>query len=357
MQLFLLPGRPDNWDARIAGYVGKTFFHESAWLDYVETAFPHVVIRYYEMRDGGVTAGYLCVMHAKKFVFEVWGSPLASIGMYSGPLMRPGVDQRSFMRAVVDYCEQHRIAGFELCNPALDRKVMESLRFQPTVGESFETSLEGGTDGVWDRMRGICRTRIRKAEKNGLVAETVSDPEIVPVFHRQFEMALASKGLSLEYGIDRPRALYDHLHKADRLISVWVKSQGEVIASAFYPHDGQTMYFWDAGYNPQFTHLSPNELLHWTAIKAAVARGIQVFNIGGAPKPSLFTQKFGGRLVPHVIYERTFARTFKQARDIYRHIAKFRTSRKGWTRPAAHWFAIMEGVAEFPWSDIALSFC
>ena len=356
MQLFLLPARPDNWDERIAGFVGKTFFHESAWLDYVGSAFPHVVVRYYEMREGADIAGYLCVMHAKKFVFKVWGSPLASIGMYSGPLIRSGVDQRTFMRAVVEHCKQNNIAGFELCNSSLDREVMESLGFHATSGETFETSLHGGADAVWDRMRGICRTRIRKAEKSGLVAEIVNDPDIVNVFHRQFAMTLSNKGLSLEYDIDRPRALFDHLHKADRLIPVWVKYQDKVIASAFYPHDGRTMYFWDAGYEPEFTQLSPNELLHWAAIKAAAERGIEVFNIGGAPRPSLFTQKFGGRLVPYVVYERTFDRSFKQGREIYRRFSKMLTStRRAWNLPASQMVALLEGIGTLQWLEMAVT--
>ena len=61
-----------------------------------------------------------------------------------------------------------------------------------------------------------------------------------------------------------------------------------------YPHDDQTMYFWDSGYDPAYLHLSPNELLHWTAMKERIARGLSHLNIGGAPRPRLFTRKFGG---------------------------------------------------------------
>ena len=149
-------------------------------------------------------------------------------------------------------------------------------------------------------------------------AEVVTDPEIVSVFYRQFQMAMRSKGLTPEFGIERPRALFEHLHAADRLFAVWVKYDGKVIASAFYPHDGQTMYFWEGGYDPQYLHASPNEFLHWTAMKAAIARGISTFNIGGAPNPSRFTQKFGGTLIPHIVYERSLARSFNPVLSSYR---------------------------------------
>jgi Acetyltransferase (GNAT) domain len=322
MELSLLSQRPKDWNQQIRAFVGKSLFHESAWLDFVASAYPNLTVQYLQMRDGSCVAGYLCVMQMKKLNYLIWGSPVQYIGMYLGPVLAPGTDQYEFMRVVNDYCVRNGIANFELCNCSLNPTVMQSLGFRAKQSVTVETSLRGGEEGVWGSMRGPCRTRIRKALKSELVGELTSDPVIVSLFYRHFTMVLNQKGIAPPYGIERPYFLFQHLSDDDKLFAVRVRYRDKVIASAFYPHDDFSMYYWDSGYNPEFVHLSPNELLHWTAIKAAIDRGIKTFIIGGAPNPSRFSQKFGGELVPYIIYEKSFKPVFNSIRHAYN---RFRT--------------------------------
>jgi lipid II:glycine glycyltransferase (peptidoglycan interpeptide bridge formation enzyme) len=84
------------------------------------------------------------------------------------------------------------------------------------------------------------------------------------------------------------------------------------------------MYFEDSSYEPDFLHLCPNNLLHWTAMKMAIKRGITTFNMGGGPVPSRFTQKFGGSLQPYLIYRKSFLPFFEQARRAYHFLNRHR---------------------------------
>jgi hypothetical protein len=166
-----------------------------------------------------------------------------------------------------------------------------------------------------------------KAEKNGVVAEITSDPEIALHFYSEFLLVMQRKGKALPYGIENTRALVSNLGPAGRLFMVCARHNQTVIATGLYPHDDRSMYYGDSAYEPAFLDLSPNELVHWTAMNAAIARGITVFNMGGAPQPR-FTQKFGGSLLPYVTYEKaclpfsgTAIRMYRSVRDLARGIS------------------------------------
>jgi hypothetical protein len=317
MELSLLAARPENWDRETCGLVGRTLFHEGAWLDYVTSAFPGMSVQFVRIADGAQLVGYLCALQTKKLLLGIWGSPFPGIGMYLGPMWRDDVDQAEFMGIIDEHCAQSGIAHLTLCNDQLRPGVMRALGFREQRSVTFETPLSGGEAGVWDRMRGNCRTRIRKATKGGLQGELTTDPDFADEFYALYAQIIKWKGIAPEYGVQRPRALWRHLMPANKLFAVRVRHQGRVIAAGLYPHDDHAMYYWDAGYDPEYAHLSPNELMHWIAMKAAIGSGIGIFRIGGAPQPSRFTQKFGGELVPYVVYEKSYNAAYSSVSYVY----------------------------------------
>ncbi len=317
MELNLLAERPEGWECETRDLVGRTFFHESAWLDYIKSAFPSLSVQFIRIVEKAELVGYLCVLRTKRLLLGVWGSPLPGTGMYLGPLLRRDADQAEFMAIIDEYCDRSRVAHLSLCNDHLRPEVMAELGFREQRGVTFESPLIGGERDVWDRMRGTCRTRIRKALKSGLEGELTTDPSVVDEFYRLFGQTMTWKHKVAAYDANRPRELFRHLMPANKLFAVRVKHEGRLIAAGLYPHDEHAMYFWDAGYDPECVHLSPNELMHWTAMKAAIESGISVFRIGGAPQPSRFAQKFGGNLLPYVVYEKTYNLAYGSVKYLY----------------------------------------
>ncbi len=319
-----LPGRPNEWDRIIQGFATKTLFHESAWLDFVQTIHPRGQLEYFEIRQGAVAAGYFCAVRISKALsLRVYGSPLPEAGMYMGPLISGGVPQAELVQALVGICRTNRIASLQLANDWLDPQLMRRLGFRVSPSVTHVCPLPKDEDAAWAALRGTCRTRIRKAKKSGLEAEITNDGSIVEDFYRYITQVLQRKGVWPHYGIDRPRALMACLAPADRLFSVRVKYQGRVIGVAFYPHDERSMYYWDGASDPAHLEFCPNELLHWTAMREAIRRGIPSFNIGGGPVPSRFTRKFGGGDVPYHTYRRNFVPFLETARHLY-HLLDFK---------------------------------
>jgi len=318
LEVVKLPGRPTEWNKDIQGYATKTLFHESAWLDFVQTIHPQGQVEYFEIRQGDAIRGYFCAVRVKKVMSVlVYGSPLPEAGMYMGPLVSSGVAQAEVVQALVRICRANRIACLELANDWLDPQLMRRLGFKVSPNVTHVCPLSRNEATAWASLRGTCRTRIRKARKSGLEAEITVDASIVDDFYRFMTLALERKGRSPQYGIERPRSLMACLTPADQLICVRVRYQGRVIGAALYPHDEHAMYYWDGASDLAYLELCPNELLHWTAMKEAIRRGIPLFNIGGGPVPSRFTQKFGGGEVPYNRYRRNFIPFLETARNLY----------------------------------------
>jgi hypothetical protein len=311
-----MPERPHDWDQQIKRFPNKSFGYESAWLDYLGSAYPRNKIEYFEIRNAARVVGYFCMARVKKLRFSIYRSPLAGPGRHLGPLVEPHVDQSEFVRELVELCKSRRIAHLEISNDWLDECLMRSMGFRVLSNVVHVCPLDGGEAAAWARMRGTCRTRLRKAENSGLVAETTEDPGIVDVFYSQFARVLERKQLPIPYSLTMARAMFRHLVPVDKLFAIRVTYKGQVIATGLYPHDDRALYYLDAGYDDDYLHLSPNELLHWTAMKLAIARGIPIFKIG-IGSPSRFTLKFGVTELPYLVYRKSFVPLLETAQTGY----------------------------------------
>jgi hypothetical protein len=331
MELNRLPGRPPDWDQRILKFESKSLFHESAWLDFVLEYEPRRTINYYEITRSGRIVGYFCaILRRKAAVLTLCDSPFVGRGMHWGPVVNNDIDTDELAAALLDLCRREWIAHFEVCHEGLSSAVMQKLGFTPSPGVRHVCPLDGGVEAVWNRMRGTCRTRIRKAQKMGLTTEVMEDRSIADHFFRHYSDNLTRKGLkpSSGPGPEIPRHLLDHLVPADRVFSVCVKHEGNIIGAAFYPHDERIMYFWDGASDSNFLELSPNELLHWTAIQLAVARGIPVFRMSGGllpQPPNRFIAKFGGDSQQFTVYDKSLIPFLAPVRQAYRRLSLSRS--------------------------------
>ncbi len=320
MELVRLAGRPSDWDQQIQRFPNSTLFHESAWLDYISSLLPLSEIEYFEIRRGPAECiGYFCAIRVRKFGFSFWGSPFPGTGNYMGPVVESQVDQGELLNLLMERRRIERIAHFEVSNDWLDPGIMQAKGFSVERSVTHICPLTGGRVAVWARMNRDCRRHIRRAGDSGLVAERADDPEIAEEFYPQFVRLLEFKGMKNPYGPERIRLLFHHLGSADRLLALRVRLNGRVIATGFYLYDNRTLYHYESSYEPDFLQFSPNELLHWTAIQMATERGIATFNMSGGPRPSRFTQKFGGSPQPYLVYRKS-SPFLQGARQIYSYL-------------------------------------
>lgn len=289
-----LPNRPHNWDELIRRFSTKTFFHEAAWLDFLLDKHPSARIDYFAIKLRGTTIGYFCALRKQKFLVAFYPNVWFGTTACQAPVISELENQAEIISALISAARTQRVRMLNLRANWLDPLVMQQLGFKVTTGLSQLCPLPQDELSAWNAMKGTCRTRIRKAEKEGLVAEVVTDAAIVHQFYALYHSTLEAKGLTPTHPIDLFRALMERLTPADRLFAVVVKFEEQVIGVGLYACDERVMYYIEGAADPSSLHLCPNELLHWTAMKAAIGRGIPAFDIGGGPAPNRFSQKFGG---------------------------------------------------------------
>lgn len=333
MKLIRLNERPNDWNCIIKRYETKTLFHEAAWLDHISSIHPEGRIEYFRIAEGSNTLGYLCGLRFRKFLLSVFGSPLRGTGTnYMGPIVNRGVDQAKLVQAILEEFKKNGIAHLEFSNDWLESGVMKAQGFNVHHSVTHICPLPDNEEAAWGLLRSTCRNRIRKAEKNGLVVEMTDDPSIVDHFYSQYKEVYGKQGLAVGYDIDRPRSLFNALMPADRIFPLWVKHKGEVIAAGFFPHDERCVYFWGAASWLKYHPLCPNEILHWTVTKLAIARHIPLYNMCGGT--SQFKDKFGGSDVPYVTYTRSFLPFLEAARKLYTYVHFRKLKLLGWLRPS-----------------------
>jgi 8-oxo-dGTP pyrophosphatase MutT (NUDIX family) len=313
----LLETRPEDWDKVIERFPTKTLFHESAWLDHVQTIHPQGRIVYYEIRDGNERLGFYCALRVTRMMIPIQGSPLGGTGTnFMGPLVDDAVDQKEVVKGLLRLLGPRHFLHLELSNPWLKREVMEELGFDVQAGLTHVCQLPGDVDAAFASLSTEARNRVRKSRKSGVIVERTSDPAVVTHFFAQFQEVYGKQGMVTPFGESRPRSLFDHLTPAGRLLSIWARRDEEILAAGLFPYDDRAIYFWGAGSWLRHHGLCPNEALQWGVMQFAVENGIPLYNMCGGT--SQFKNKFGGEDIPYLIYHKSGLPLLKTGRRIYR---------------------------------------
>lgn len=262
----------------------------------------------------------MCAVLKVRAGLLLWDSPDNGRGMHIDPIVNHDIGKPELIRALLRLCRQGRIASTHISLSGLSPAMMKALGFESALNLSHVCPLDGGDEAVWARMHKTRRTSIRKAIKDGVAAEATDDPAITDEFFRSYAKALARKGLTPTYGPDEVRGMLNTLLPAQRILPVRVTQHGRVIGAAFFVHDDNTMYFWDGASDPDALQSYPNDLLHWTAIKIAAARGMKEFQMSSGPAPqppNRFPVNFGCQLRERTIYTKAFAPLLLPLRKAY----------------------------------------
>jgi CelD/BcsL family acetyltransferase involved in cellulose biosynthesis len=319
-----------RWDELIAPYESRQLFHRRAWLDYL-AASRGLDIRLWAIRDGDRTAGYFCGGVLKKGPFRILGSPLKGWGTnVMGPVADSDLDPPAFLQALDDLAPRERLAMIEIESPLLTDDCMSRFGYEPVSQPTYIVALTPGQpQKMWERIdRKSSRYEINKAKRCRLVVEEASDDGFADEFYDQFVEVLARKHLFPPYDRNSPRLLLRFLRDRDLLFALRVREPGgKVIATGIFPHDGETVYFWGGASRIADWSYSPNDLLQWTLMETAAARGLRTYNMCGFGN---FKRKFGGELREPKRWHKCYWRTARWVRYAYQVYSQERIRLRGW---------------------------
>ncbi len=162
----------------------------------------------------------------------------------------------------------------------------------------------GDEASSWEGLRSSCRSRIRKAEKNGYVGEVrpaqLADLAPGGDFRRLYDLTMERIGADLLYsfGDSYYAELLDGLGP-DLLLAEARDQDGAVASSCLLLRHDTRLHYHLAGSRPDDARMGSNNLMMWTAIRFAVEQGLDHFHLGAgaAGRDGVFRFKstFGGR--------------------------------------------------------------
>jgi hypothetical protein len=325
----LLEDQVVRWDELIASYPNRYLYHRKAWLDYI-SASQNAEIRFWAIREGSRTVGYFSGGVIRKGPYRILGSPLKGwCTNFMGPVFSEGFDEDAFFRAIDALALAEGFAMVEIEQPALSKDAFQRRGFEPVCCPNLVVRLEPGhPERMWERLDSKVRTKVRKAKRLGLTAELTTDPGIAEIYYEQFLGRLVEKTYVPPYGPETPRLLCEYLMPHDLILALRVRDpKGRTIATALYPHDGQTLYGWGRSSRSDAWEFCPNEYVQWMMIELAASRGLKYYNMCSYGE---FFGKFGGDLGEVTRWHKFYSQTARFARTGYEIFHRQQIRLRGW---------------------------
>ena len=231
-------------------------------------------------------------------------SPYGYSGVYAAPSLSPAQIQEAWAATLTSLRELNVISVLLRHSP-LEPQAPHLPGQQPIVTSHPTIVLEPvDSDSAWSGMEGNCRTKIRKAQKNGYTGEVRpaerQDLALGGDFRRLYDGTMQRLDAAPLYffGDDYYTALFDGL--GPNLFMSEVRDENGVVVSAdlLMRHEDR-IHGHLSGSNRDDARMGSNNLMIWTATQFAIDQGIRQFHLGGGVSSGdslyKFKRSFGGR--------------------------------------------------------------
>jgi CelD/BcsL family acetyltransferase involved in cellulose biosynthesis len=302
VHLRLIHPDDDEW-AALDALPDRDLFQTHAWVQFVAASQRATPVVAAVLQDGA-TAGYFTGLVVRRLGMRILGSPLPGWTTPSmGFTLTGDVDPARAADALRRFAFRDlRCVHLELGDRRLSPGDLDGYGFDSEPSRTFRLPL-GTDDEIFGAYSSACRRAVRKAEKVGVTVEEASGPGFADEYHEQLVGVFARQGLAPTYGVERVRALIDHLEPTGRLLLLRARDpEGTSIATAVFPGFGSTAYFWGGASVREKQILRPNEALFWYAMRYWRDRGVTEFDFGGGGDYKL---RYGGTEVVSASFRRS----------------------------------------------------
>lgn len=326
------------WDAYVLAAVDGSWFHTTAWMMAVRTAFGHEPFYLRARRDGRIV-GVLPL-----FLVRSWfgGRMLVSVpyGVYGGVIAEDGPARYALREALMDLVSRYDVATVD-------------LRTMYTGFEDFEANDRYVTfrrelpEKPGDVFQWLPR-KARAAARNGRDKHSLS----VEVGHHLLPMVWRLYGESMRRlaSINYPYRFFESLveHAPDQTHASVVRHQGRTVGGLLTLTHGDTVMPYFVGFNQRYRFAKVSNFLYLALMEWAVERGYRVFDFGRSRRDNEgccnFKRFHGFEALP-LGYQRLIAPGAKSS-DLTPSGSNFKFARRIWpylpallTRPLGAWLA------------------
>ena len=278
-QLRLADAALMGWDDYVQRHPDATPYHRLGWLQSVEEAYGHRGLALVAHSEDELLQGVFPL----SLIRYPWGRPkLSSLPFcdVGGPL----ADNECAYKALIaagsqllkdvgaSTCEvRYAGASLDLQAPIADHECLPKVRMLMDLPDNSEQ--------LFQSFKPKLRSQIRKAWKNGLVADVSTSPSAVARFYPVFAenmKRLGSPVHSLQWFLELKEAYGDRMW----LGLVRNRNQNQVIAGGVVLRTGDHAAIPWASTRVAFNHLAPNMLLYWSLLAYSSDHGCRQFDFG-----------------------------------------------------------------------------
>lgn len=290
------PAEREHWDDLVQGFENHRVTHLRAWVEsLVASGCGRALYLVFE-KDGAVAAclpGLIATVGGLK----LFGSPLEGWQTVSmGPVFDPSrIATGEIMDVLVPWLErEHKVVHIEMLNLGLDEGAMRASGFEGEPVWTYRAPLTGEAP-TFKAMKDSARRNVKRAQRLGLITKIETDESFVDEHYAQLRDVYLRGGHVIPFSKRRVLACFRHLQAAGRLIAVSVYLPDGItsIATGMFFVEGRELSLWMWAHREHYRWYRPTELLTWTAMQIAIARGCDTFDFMGRGD---FKAKFGAEL-------------------------------------------------------------
>ena len=140
--------------------------------------------------------------------------------------------------------------------------------------------LTGDYETSFAKFHTTARNLVRRVRREGVVVRRTLDADDVRAYYEVHTKLAREKGY---YNSVYPQAMFDQLAKLDKdVVFLVAEVEEKIAAGAWFFRDGDTLLYWHAATDRQYSRYFPSYAILDHAIRMAHAEGRKALNFGGS---------------------------------------------------------------------------
>jgi len=259
-----------EWDANVASHRHATAYHQWGWRVVFREAFGHPSHYLIARRNGRVTGG-LPLVEFRSRLFGAFAVSLPFVN-YGGVVADDDETAAALVADAVSWARARGLSHVELRHLSVKAAPWPAKRHKVAMW----LTLERTEPAAWTALDRKVRNQVRKAEKGGLATE-MGGVERLDEFYRVFAHNMRDLGTP----VYSRRFFASILRAFPGSARVFVVQLGRIpVAASITIRWRDTIEVPWASSLRAHSDKSPNMLLYWTMLKAAIEEGATRFDFG-----------------------------------------------------------------------------
>ncbi len=326
----------ETYIQQISNHAETTLFHYPHWHNALIRGLPHVGVEteYFGLIDQQQRLqATFPIFRYRKYGMTFRGIHLSRLATPAIlPLLRE-CSIASFLHTVGAWARQQRFSYFRIVLPSLP----ETIPWSPDIEEhrNLELPLDAPLEELWLTVRKKTRYEVRRAIKMGVRIHVGQPDQFIHLYQPMLESTYRWQGLQPNVPATLYQAILDDPFLRRHLRLVYATHSGKAVSAAWFFHDRQRSYYWDAASLPEARPVFANHLIQWIAIRWAKRHGLNIADMVGSEggrrkeRPGIghFKRSFGAtmRHYPVVVWQ---GRGLRTALHAYRWLRQSRSARE-----------------------------